>query len=82
MDNFKQGYDLERKGEVVEEFYRVIGKENYKEAEFIHSSIASDHVEKNHHLLEYEPIKTEMDKINSISKKHQEDHEKFLNSDN
>lgn len=69
VENFKQRYDLGRDNPLTQEFFRIIGIDDFKRAEFLPSSLAENYVEKNPELLKYPPIENEMRRIEKASEK-------------
>lgn len=63
IENFKQRYELGRENPLTKEFYRLIGENNYEKAEIMLAHLADNYVGKTPLLLQYEPIKAEMARI-------------------
>ena len=69
VENFKQRYDLGRDNPLTQEFFRIIGINDFKRAEFLPSYLAENYVEKNPGLLKYPLIEKEMKRIEKASEK-------------
>lgn len=69
IEHFKQGYELGREGLLTQEFYRLIGKANYKDAEAMLSGLASGYVDQHSELRDYSPVAKEMDRIAKAGKR-------------
>jgi hypothetical protein len=69
IENFKQRYELGRDNPLTQEFFRIIGKNDYKSAEFLPSYLADNYVEKNPKLLKYPLIEKEMRRIEKAGEK-------------
>ncbi len=69
IEHFKQSYELGRENPLTKEFYRIIGETNYEKAELMPSYLSDNYVEKHPELLEYAPIKAEMQRIEKAGEK-------------
>jgi hypothetical protein len=69
IENFKKTYELGRENPMAREFYRLIGHIDFERAERMPASLADDYVEKNPQLLTYEPIMSEMRRIDAAASK-------------
>ena len=63
IENFNQRYELGRTNPLTKEFYRLIGRTNFKTAEINLAYLADNYVETNPELLEYNLINAEMQRI-------------------
>jgi hypothetical protein len=69
IENFKQRYELGRDNPLTQEFFRIIGKSDFKGAEFLPSYLADNYVEENPELLKYPLIEKEMKRIEKAGEK-------------
>jgi hypothetical protein len=69
IEHFKQSYELGRENPLTKEFYRLIGETDYEKAELMASYLADNYVDKHPELLEYAPIKAEMQRIEKAGEK-------------
>lgn len=69
IEQFKQSYELGRDNPLTKEFYRLIGESNYERAERMSSSLAENYVKKRPELLDYAPVKAEMQRIEKAAAK-------------
>lgn len=69
IENFKQRYELGRDNPLTQEFFRIIGVNDYKRREFLPSYLADNYVEENPELLKYPLIEKEMKRIEKAGEK-------------
>jgi len=63
VENFSQSYALGRGTPLTTEFYRLIGEADEPDAEPVRSSAVATYIKDHPELLEYEPIRREMERI-------------------
>ena len=69
IEHFRQRYELGRENPLTQEFYRLIGRNDYARAEINLTYLADDYVDKHPELLSYAPIKAEMRRIEAAGSK-------------
>lgn len=63
VENFSQSYALGHGTPLTTEFYRLIGEADEPDAEPVRSSAVATYIKDHPELLEYEPIRREMERI-------------------
>jgi len=69
IEHFKQRYELGRTNPLTQEFYRLVGENDYIHKEMMLPYLADDYVQKHPELLEYKLIKREMERIAKAGEK-------------